>query len=88
MAVQRVAVVVFAEVEAVDASNAAFAVEMAVRQAMGAASVPGMARGYVQATLRHAVVPVRVAYVSELNAARNSMTVTPVSRVFEERNWL
>jgi len=84
--VQRVAVVVFAEVDASESGDAAFLVETAVRQAMGAANVPGMARGYVRAELPHAVVPVRVAYVSEINAARNSMTVTPVARVFEGRN--
>lgn len=83
----RVALVVFAEVAAVDFSDARFVAETAVKQAFRSAQVPGMADGYIAARLPRGVsVPVKVAHTEEINCARNSMVITPVSRVYGERD--
>lgn len=86
-AIHRVAVVVFAEVEAVDFTDARFVAETAVKQAFRTAQVPGMAAGYVAARLRRGTsVPVRVVRIEEINCARDSLMITPVARVYGERN--
>jgi len=84
MTCHRVAVVVFAEVDAVDFADAAFLTETAIRQALVSASVPGRARGYIMARLRNAMTAlVKWSRVSEINCARDVLLVSPVSRVFE-----
>lgn len=89
MTVQRVAVVVFAEVEAEFFGDASHAVETAVRQALFmSARVPGMARGYVQAEYPNGMrVSVKVKTVQEMSVAlRESLVVNPATRVFRDRS--
>lgn len=79
----RVAIVVFAEVDAVDFADARFLAETAVRQALVSAQVPGRARGYLGARLRNALtIMVKWSRVSEINCSTDVLTIAPATRVY------
>jgi hypothetical protein len=83
---EKVAVVVFAEVDAVDFTDAAFAAELAVRQALYAAQVPADdGRMCVTAQWPHMSVPVWLGRIAELNTARNLLVVLPAAAAFKPR---
>lgn len=79
----EMAVVLFVAVDAVDFTDAAFVAELAVKQAIRDAQPPGMEKWWIRAEWPHMSVPVWVARVVELNAARDMLVTTPTASVFE-----